>query len=73
MDCAINFGRETSRGDRVAVIATVPLTKDEDWKEFCRGKLLMFDRGLPYYKLYDCGEAEREGRGLCSRAFPKAV
>ena len=73
VDCTVNFAIETLRGGRVAVIATTPLTKDEDWKELFWGQLLMFDRGLPYSKLYDCVEVEREGRGLCSRAFPKSV
>ena len=55
MNCTVDFARETSRGDRVAVIATAPFTKDEDWKEFHGGQLLMFNRGLPYSELYDCG------------------
>ena len=71
--CTIDFAWETSSGDRVAVIATTALTKAKDWKEFCRGQLIMFDRGIMYSGFYDCGEVEREGRGLCSRAFSKAV
>ena len=51
MDCTVDFARETSRGDRVSVIATVPLTKDEDRMEFRRVHLLMLDRGLAYYEL----------------------
>ena len=73
VDCTVNFAIETLRGGRVAVIATAPLTKDENWKELFWGQLLMFDRGLPYSEFYDCGEVEREGRGFFSRAFPKAV
>ena len=69
MDCTANLDRETSQGERVAVIATEPLTKDEDWKEFCKGHLLMFDRVLPYSELYDCGEVKREGSGLSGLAF----
>ena len=71
LDCTVNFVRETSWGDRVADIATVPLTKDEYCKEFCRVELLIFDKDLLYYELYDCGEVERDRRGFCSRAIPK--
>ena len=73
VDCTVNFARETLRGDRAAVISIVPLTKEEDWKNFCGEKLLMFNRGLPYSELYDYEEVEREGRGLCSRVFPNTV
>ena len=73
VDCTTNFARDMSRGERVLSIATTPLTKDKDWKEFCRGHILMFDRGLPFSELYDCIEVERGRRGLCSRAFPKAL
>ena len=73
VDCTTNFARDMSRGERVLSIATTPLTKDKDWKEFCRGHILMFDRGLPFSELYDCIEVERGRRGLCSRAFPKDV
>ena len=59
VDCTVDFARETSKGDRVAVIATAPLTKDEDWKEFRRGQLLIFNMGLTYSEFYNCGEMER--------------
>ena len=59
----ISPSRERHRGGgRVAVIVTTPLTKDKYCKEFCRGQLLMFNMGLPYSELYDCGEVDREGR-----------
>ena len=73
VDCTVDFVRKMLRGDRVAVIATAPLTKDEDWKGFRRGQILIFNVGLTYSEFYNCGEVEREGRGLCSRAFPKAA
>ena len=50
MDCTVDFVRDMLRGDKVAVIATAPLTKDKDWKEFCRGQLLIFNMGLTYYE-----------------------
>ena len=33
----------------------------------------MLNTGLPYSELYYCVEVERDGRGLCPRAFPKAM
>ena len=59
--CTVDFARETSQGYIAAVISTSPLSKDKDWKEFRRGQLLMLDRGLLYYELYDCREVERGG------------
>merc|ERR1711862_60795 len=38
-DYTIDFGTMCSSHDRVAVIATTPLTDDEDWVEVKRGQL----------------------------------
>ena len=70
-DYSIDFAQVTTPGDRVAVIATKPLTNEEGWKEFQRGELLMFDHGLPYSDPEMCATVERQGRGLQSRAFRK--
>ena len=70
-DYSVDFSRVTSPNDRVAVIATAPLTVDEEWTEFKRGQLLMFDNGLPYSELYDCHEVEQQGRGLSSRVLER--
>ena len=72
VDYSLDFSQVTTPSDRVAVIATAPLTVDEEWNEFSRGQLLMFDNGSAYSELYDCQEVERAGRGLCSKAIPKA-
>ena len=71
VDYAVDFNETNGEHDRVAIIATKPLTTNENWKEFKRGQLLMFDKGLPYSKPYECAEAERCGRGLSSRAIPR--
>lgn len=71
VDYAVDFSQCTTASDRVAVIATAPLTVDEDWVEFKRGELLMFDNGLAFSELYDCQEVETQGRGLFSRAVPR--
>ena len=73
VDYAVNFNETNNERDRVAIIATKPLTTNEDWKEFGRGQLLMFDNGLPYSRPYECAGIERTGRGLCSRALSKGV
>lgn len=70
LDYAVDFSEVTSSADRVAIIATKPLTENEEWNEFKRGQLLMFDNGLGYSELHDCHEVEQLGRGLCSKAMP---
>ena len=72
VDYSVDFSRVTNSTDRVAVIATAPLTVNEEWNEFKRGQLLMFNHGWGYSELYDCHEVEKEGRGLSSKAIPKA-
>lgn len=71
VDYSVDFSKCTSSKDRVAVIATAPLTENEDWKEFKRGELLMFDNGLAFSELYDVHEVEQQGRGLFSRALER--
>ena len=71
VDYAVDFNETNHDNDRVAIIATKPLTTNETWKEFERGQLLMFDNGLPYSRPYECAAVERCGRGLSSRAIPR--
>jgi len=72
VDYSVDFSQCTSPHDRVAVIATAPLTVDEEWTEFKKGQLLMFDNGLPFSELYDCHEVEQQGRGLSSRVLERS-
>jgi len=44
-DLTVNFARETTPDDRVAVIATEPLTDDEAWTPFAAGELRVFVDG----------------------------
>jgi predicted glutamine amidotransferase len=71
-DYSIDFSRVTTTDDRVAVIATKPLTNELEWKEFKRGELIMFDHGIPYSDPNLCGIVEKQGRGLQSKVFPKS-
>ena len=63
-DYTINFATRTKEDDRVAVIATSPLTDDEDWVEIKRGELILFDDGLPHMVPDECFEAELRSHGL---------
>jgi len=47
-DVCVNFEKVTTENDRVAVIATKPLTKDEDWQEMSKGELILFNLGDAY-------------------------
>lgn len=69
-DYRIDFATRTNEDDRVAVIATAPLTDDEDWVELTRGQLILFDDGLPHLASDDCFEAELRQHGLESDAIP---
>lgn len=64
MDYKIDFAEHTTKEDRVAVITTKPLTKDETWIEMKKGELLMFNRGVPYSEECEFERFETEGRGL---------
>jgi len=46
-DVTVDFSELTTPDDRVAVIATIPLTDNEQWVRFAKGELLMFEDGAP--------------------------
>ncbi|MDE1999096.1 MAG: class II glutamine amidotransferase, partial [Burkholderiales bacterium] len=46
-DMVLNFAELAKPGDRVAVIATEPLTVDEPWVAMQSGQLLAFTGGQP--------------------------
>ncbi|MGL5060069.1 MAG: class II glutamine amidotransferase [Microcoleus sp.] len=46
-DITVDFRELTNEGDRVAVIATLPLTDNESWTQIQPGNLLVFQDGLP--------------------------
>ena len=47
-DLSVNFADLTAPTDRVAVVATEPLTTDEAWLAFAPGELKVFVDGLPF-------------------------
>jgi glutamine amidotransferase len=46
-DLSVDFAQVTTPQDRVAVIATQPLTADEPWTAFAGGELKVFVDGEP--------------------------
>ena len=46
-DLCVDFAAHTTPQDRVAVVATEPLTRDESWTAMAPGQLLAFAQGAP--------------------------
>jgi predicted glutamine amidotransferase len=46
-DMTVDFARLTSADNRVAIIVTEPLTRDEPWVAFAPGELRVFEGGRP--------------------------
>ena len=46
-DVTVDFAEHTSAHDRVVVIVTEPLTRDETWQAFVPGELRVFEGGAP--------------------------
>jgi glutamine amidotransferase len=46
-DVSVDFSQVTTPDDRVAIIVTEPLTKNEHWTEFKPGELKVFVDGMP--------------------------
>jgi glutamine amidotransferase len=48
-DITVDFQALTAQEDRVAIIATLPLTDNELWTRITPGKLLVFQDGAPIF------------------------
>jgi glutamine amidotransferase len=59
-DMEIDFSQHTSPGDRVAVIATEPLTDDETWTALASGELVCFQGGKPVMRKLTLTPAEQD-------------
>ena len=46
-DISVNFAELTTPDDRVAIVVTEPLTRDEEWTMFTPGELKVFTAGAP--------------------------
>jgi len=63
-DIIVDFARETAPTDVVSVIATRPLTRNETWRPFPRGSLMLFQDGEPAaIYLKGGGHSQRKARG----------
>lgn len=49
-DVSVDFSSVTTPLDRVAVIATQPLTDNETWTRFKEAQLILFKDGAPFYQ-----------------------
>jgi predicted glutamine amidotransferase len=64
-DLSVDFKEVTTPNDRVALIATAPLTDDEPWQQIARGTLLAFKDGMPlHYDNMETGAACEPGASL---------
>lgn len=61
-DVHIDFSTVTTPHDRVAIIATTPLTTNESWNHGSPGELWVFDGGLLRATLPSPGKADRQPR-----------
>jgi len=71
-DYAVEFLTQTGRHDCVSVIATKPLTDNEEWAEVERDQLMVFDQGKPYRTPYELFQLELLGHGLHSNVLQKS-
>lgn len=71
-DYEVDFAQLANENDRVAVIATKPLTLGEEWVEFERGELILFDSGLPHLSPEESIRSELSGHGLDTDCLPSA-
>ena len=71
MDYTVDFKTHTTPNDCVSVIATKPLTDDEEWIELKKGELVVFDEGRPNISHKSLFEIELLGHGLNSTVLEK--
>jgi hypothetical protein len=55
---------EEERNRQVCIVATKPLTDDEEWIELKPGELILMDNGLPHVSVKELFQVEMEGHGL---------
>ena len=70
-DYEVDFSSTNEIGDCVSVIATKPLTENEDWIEMQKGELIVFDRGRPNKTPESLFEVELLGHGLNSSVLER--
>eukprot|EP00536_Pseudo-nitzschia_multiseries_P004247 jgi/Psemu1/237472/estExt_Genewise1.C_700012 len=73
VDYEIDFSSTNREEDCVSVIATKPLTENEEWIEIGRNELIVFDRGRPNVTPESLFQVELIGHGLQSSVFERPV
>jgi len=63
-EVVVDVSMAGSKDDRVCVVATKPLTDDEEWVELKPGELILVDNGLPHVSARDLFHVEMRGHGL---------
>ena len=65
-DYSIDLSMKSSDNDddQVCIVATSPLTSDEEWIELKKGELILLDEGLPRVSTADLFRVELQGHGL---------
>jgi hypothetical protein len=63
-DYSLKMSVTGSLDDSVCIVATKPLTSDEEWIELQPGELLVMDNGLPNMSPQELFRVEMEGHGL---------
>jgi predicted glutamine amidotransferase len=51
-------------GDSICIVATKPLTDDEEWIELKPGELIVLDNGIPHVTARELFHVELQGHGL---------
>ena len=72
MDYTVDFEAVTNEKDRVAVVATRPLTDDEEWIELAPGEMILLDEGRPHVSPQELIQVELSGHGLNATAVAVA-
>ena len=74
LDYTVDFSLLTNEQDRVAVVATRPLTDDEEWIELRPGELVVLDEGVPHVSPQELVRLEVKGHGLnATMAHPSII
>jgi len=71
LDYEMDFSSTNQKEDCVSVIATMPLTENEEWIEIKRGELIVFDQGRPNKTPESLFEVELLGHGLQSSVLER--
>mmetsp|Transcript_19667 Transcript_19667/g.48938 ORF Transcript_19667/g.48938 Transcript_19667/m.48938 type:complete len:394 (+) Transcript_19667:163-1344(+) len=71
LDYEVDFSSTNDKDDCISVIATMPLTENEEWIEIKRGELIVFDQGKPNVTPESLFEVELLGHGLQSSVLER--